>query len=757
MKNFTSLTIIPFLLFLCIIFEQPVHAQEAGPVEDKTASPYFFVKSEDGAVDQLPLKQTTADVKISGVIADVTVKQMYCNVGQKTLEAIYVFPASTKAAVYYMQMELGGRILKAEIRESEQARQDYEDAKNEGKTTSLLEQKRPNVFQMNVANILPGDTIEIEMRYTELLTPVEGVYEFVYPTVVGPRYAELSTEVDSSWVEVPYTHEGEEPLYDFEIDVKINAGMEIQEIMSPSHTAQFNYISPNSVICTLPDEETKTGNKDFVLHYVLSGDGLESGILLYEGKEENFFLLMVQPPKAPLPTDIPPREYVFIMDVSGSMNGFPIGVSKAVLTDLISNLKPSDKFNVICFAGGAQVMSEASLDATRANIEKAIETIDNKEGGGGTNMLLALNKALALPGTENYARTFVIVTDGYVTIEKEAFDLIRNNLSEANFFAFGIGSSVNRYLIEGIAHAGMGEPFIVLNEDEAPENAEKFRSYIETPVLTNIEIDFGNFNVYDIEPLKVPDVFAERPVITFGKWNGAPLGTIKISGLNGNHSYHNEIQVSETSPSPENSALKYLWARYVVQRLDDYGKADNSGEDDGYLKEIITELGLKYNLLTRYTSFIAIDSLIRNNGDSITTVTQPLPLPAGVSDYAVGGSYPLGFGGPATSYALDLGGKNSTEQEPSSYIDKIYPNPAVSKFKVWIHIDEKDKLSDKKLYLLDHSGHILKIITIENSVDSYISVKVNFDETGYFPSGIYKIALLLNGNATNYKNIIITH
>ena len=187
MKNFTLSFISGISLFLILLsISLLAQAQETETCEDKTASPFFFVKSNDGTVDQLPLKKTSAEVLISGVIADVTVKQTYCNIGQKPLEAIYIFPASTKAAVHFMQMELGGRILKAEIREKEQAREEYEQAKQEGKTTSLLEQQRPNVFQMNVANILPGDTIQIEMQYTELLSPLGGVYQFVTQQWWGP-------------------------------------------------------------------------------------------------------------------------------------------------------------------------------------------------------------------------------------------------------------------------------------------------------------------------------------------------------------------------------------------------------------------------------------------------------------------------------------------------------------------------------------------------------------------------------------------
>ena len=743
-----------FALFLTIHLQ----AQEEHKEEDKTLSPYFFVKGTDDSVDQLPLKSTTAKVNISGVMADVTVRQTYCNTGQVPLEAIYVFPASTKAAVYAMQMEIGDRILIAEIREAEQAREDYEEAKEEGKTTSLLEQQRPNVFQMNVANIMPSDTINVEMKYVELISPNDGIYEFVYPTVVGPRYAEISAEEDSSWVEIPYTHEGEAPLYDFDIDVNLNAGMKIQSVESPSHeTLKIDFPNQNSATCSLPEEAKKSGNKDFVLNYRLSSDQLESGMLLYEGKDENFFLTMVQPPRQVYENEIPPREYVFIMDVSGSMNGFPISISKTLLTDLISNLKPTDKFNVMCFAGGSQVLSETSLDASQGNIDKALDMINNKQGSGGTNMLAALKKAFALKGTEDYSRSFVVVTDGYVTIEKEAFTLIRNSLSEANIFAFGIGSSVNRYLIEGLARVGMGEPFVILDQEEAPLKAEKFRKYIQSPVLTNIDVDFNNFQVHSVEPPTVPDVFAERPILIFGKWEGTPQGSFEISGLSGNHDFHQKLYVNNYPPSEQNSALKYLWARHVIQRLDDYGQLNQYGEEDEAVKEEIIELGLKYNLLTRYTSFIAIDSLIRNTGDSTATVTQPLPLPSGVSDLALGGY--AGGSNTAALYSADafksFGGERDVTENKST-IDQIYPNPASEKFKVWLNIQETDKEGKITLLLFDNLGHKLDEVEVQYADDGYI--RIGFDMLDYsaINAGVYRLTLLIDGKAVDSKNIAVS-
>ena len=621
---------------------------------DKTLSPYFFVKSDDPGVDRLPLKSTSAEVNIAGVIADVKVVQVYKNEGKKPLEAIYVFPASTRAAVYGMKMTIGERTITAEIRKREEARQAYEQAKQQGKSASLLEQQRPNVFQMNVANILPGDEIRTELQYTEAITPLDGVYQFVYPTVVGPRYSNQQAEnapASEQWSQNPYLHEGESPPYSFGITVKLNSGVPIREMTSTSHKVEIQYKDASRASVSLADSEKTGGNRDFILKYRLAGDAIDSGLLLYEGKDENFFLFMLQPPKRVTAENIPPRDYIFIVDVSGSMHGFPLDVSKRLLKDLVGNLRPTDTFNVLLFSGGSQLLSERSLPATSDNTRRAVELIERQQGGGGTELLPAMKQALGLPHSEGIARTLVIVTDGYVTVETEVFDMIRQQLGKANVFAFGIGSAVNRFLIEGMARVGAGEPFIVTKPEEAPARAAEFKRYVESPVLTQVRLDFSGFDAYDVEPAGVPDVLAERPAVVLGKWRGHPAGKISVHGITGTQSYSRTVDVASARAVETNSALRYLWARSRIAELGDYNLLKPSDERT----RTITDLALKYNLLTRYTSFVAIDSMVRRKEGGIETVKQPLPLPEGVSDLAVGGAgVPLAMAGPSPTGALTM-------------------------------------------------------------------------------------------------------
>jgi Ca-activated chloride channel family protein len=608
-----------------------VHAETGN---NRTLSPYFLIDNGDPAVDRFPLKETNVEVSISGVIADVSVKQTYANDGIRPISVRYIFPASTRAAVHGMKMTIGNQVITAKIKEREAAQKRFDQAKKEGKSASLLKQQRPNVFSMNVANVMPGDTIDIELRYTELLVPTDGTYEFVYPTVVGPRYStqpEANAPESDQWIKSPYLPEGSEPNTKFNITAKVSTGLALQEIATPSHETEIFSQGDSVVTVALKDAETFSGNRDFILNFRLAGQEIRSGLMLFEDKDEKFFLLMVQPPERIQLKDIPPREFIFVVDVSGSMHGFPLNIAKKLVKDLIGNLRQTDKFNVILFSGGSRLMAPQSLPATDVNIRRAIEIIEQQQGGGGTELLAAVRRGFTLPRDKAYSRTMLIITDGYIGIEKEVFEEIQNNLHQTNVFAFGIGSSVNRYLIEGIAKAGQGEPFVVTDPSEAQAAAEKFREYIQAPVLTNIGVSYAGFDAYDIEPVGIHDLFADRPVIIFGKWRGAARGLIKVSGTSGKGEYAQTFYVAEARSLETNSALRYLWARTRIGRLSDFS---SNGEPAN--KDEIVRLGLTYNLLTAHTSFIAVSEVRRNPGDS-KDVDQPLPLPLHVSNLAVSG------------------------------------------------------------------------------------------------------------------------
>lgn len=608
------------------------HTQAQRP-EEKLLAPYFFIPGIDDEVEMMPVKDISADVHISGTIADVIIEQTFENTGTEPIEATYVFPGSTNAAIYSLEMVIGDRVIKAEIAEREEARRTYKSAKKAGKRASLLEQNRPNVFEMNVANIMPNDVIKTRLRYTEMIEPTDGKYQFVFPTTVGPRYStdlEASARESDQWVSNPYLHSGISAPYSFKIDVKLSTGLPIQDIRSTSHDVNVNFTKSDECSVTLTN--LQEGNRDFMLEYFLKGKQINTGILVHKDTAENFFTLMVQPPEIVKEEEIPNREYVFVIDVSGSMDGYPIRTAKELMNNLLSSLKPTDLFNITLFEYGSKSVFSKSVPCTPSNISKALSLMMKQQGSGGTNLYAALNKAIKAEPAENYSRSMVVVTDGYISAERDVFELIKKNLGETNVYAFGIGTAVNRYLIEGIAKAGMGEHYVVERKGLAKSKAQEFMEYINRPALTNISIDYGSNLVREVWPKSIPDVLPNRPIIVHGKYVGEFDGEVTLSGDYGYGRYETKLALA-SDEDQNNPALKYLWARTAISELVDY----NIPRVDEIEK--VKKLGLKYSLLTEYTSFVAVDNMEVNSKKNLAKVKQPIPLPAGVSDNAVGYQY----------------------------------------------------------------------------------------------------------------------
>jgi Ca-activated chloride channel family protein len=623
------------VLSLVLLLPQALVAAETGDNNQSSLSPYFFIEGDDSGVESLPLKKTSTKVKLNGYMAHVVVTQIYRNQGNTAINATYIFPGSTRAAVNGMTMTIGERRIVAKIKEKQEAKKTFEKAKMEGKSASLLSQKRPNVFSMEVANIMPGDEVKVELTYNEILNAKEGVYEFVYPAVVGPRYggdAAHSSE-ETKWIQSPYLAEGVNNPTGFELEIAMHAPLAINSMTSPSHKIGARWQDKKSVAISLPDTGN-AGNRDFILRYRLQDDQILTGLTRFESGDENYFLLVSEPPARVLPDEIPSRDYFFVIDVSGSMHGFPLDTAKQLMENLLENLKPGDRFNILFFAGGSRVLSPQPLPATPANISRAKAMLMNQRGGGGTRLYPALQEVFNMSSGENTSRNIVLITDGYISAEDRVFKLIDQNLHRNNLFAFGIGSSVNRYLIEGVAKAGRAEAFVVTNQNEASQQARRFHDYISAPALTNIRLEAEGIELYDMEPAKIPDMLAQRPIMVLGKYrNATESATLTLRGVSGQGERQWKFHLQEAIRGDAN--LPQLWARKRLERI--YVIPD---EDKQVQRENILNLGLKYSLLTKHTSFVAVDETVRNPAKKAKDVKQPLPLPKGVSNLAVGRPMP---------------------------------------------------------------------------------------------------------------------
>ncbi|MDQ8186573.1 VIT domain-containing protein [Pelagicoccus sp. SDUM812002] len=598
----------------------------------ETEVPYFKVEGAFGSVDCLPLKSVDTSIEIVGTLAQVELVQIYANTGSEAIEAVYVFPGSTRSAVTALTMRVGDRVVDAEIQEKSQARRTYEMAKAEGKTTSLLEQNRPNVFKMNLANIQPGDVVEVTLKYAEWIRREKDEYAFELPLAVGSRY----TEKEEASAENPLLAGGNLEVVKYGIRARIRSAVSIEQAVCDSHDALPVFENARTVHVELDGDAESVGNRDFRIRYQVSGDEIKSGVWVSESGGEKYFMASLEPPVGRMRGRLP-REYFFVVDVSGSMHGFPLNTAKAMMEALVARLEETDRFNLILFAGESDTFAPEPVPATVENLLAAVEFLYDTRGSGGTRLLQALKTVYGTPRDPAFSRNIVVLTDGYVTVEDRVFDLIRSRLDEANVFACGIGSAPNRFLIEGIAKVGQGEPFFVGDPKETGRVANLFSEYVSEPILTELAVTFDGMEVFEVEPISLPDLLAERPMVVFGKFAGDLSGKIVLSARAGDSGYKETTNLSDAVNLAESRSLEYVWARERIRRISDYNGLWPSEER----RQKITKLGLKHSLLTKYTSFVAVDKVIRSDGNGLQTVSQPLPIPEGMAQSIGGSSVPV--------------------------------------------------------------------------------------------------------------------
>ena len=358
---------------------------------------------------------------------------------------------------------------------------------------------------------------------------------------------------------------------------------------------------------------------------------------------------MLQPPKRVVPDQLVSRELVFVLDTSGSMGGFPIEKAKEVMSGLIDTMRSGDTFNLITFAGSTRVLWKEPRANTSANREEAQDFLASRKGGGGTEMMKAINAALVQTRGDDTAdetgaiRIVCFMTDGYVGNDMAIIDAVKKNVDTTRVFSFGVGNSVNRFLLDGMAHAGRGEVEYVTLAGQADAAVERFHERVLAPVLTDIEIDWGTLPVADVYPRGIPDLFSAKPIMVHGRLTGSAAGTITLRGNTGSGAYEERVEISLPGEPPDHDALASLWARAKVSDLMNRDLAAmQSGQFPTELKQQIIDLGLEFRLLTQFTSFVAVEEMTVTVGGEPTKVNVPVEMPDGVSYEGVFGSAVMG-------------------------------------------------------------------------------------------------------------------
>ncbi len=635
---------VPFLFLLAIAVSNPQDGF-AAPAANTSGS--LGIIGKDGKLaGECPLKHTAVRGAISGFLARVTVTQQFQNTSDRAIEAVYVFPLPDNSAVDDMTIQVGERTIKGVIKRREEARKIYEDARRQGQVAALLDQERPNVFTQSVANIMPGAEISVTISYVQTLAYEAGSYQFVFPMVVGPRYVpgnmtgniahgrEPDTDQvpDGSRITPPITPKGTRAGHDISLELAIDASVPIYKVRSKSHKIDVQQMSATTAEVKLRNG-AEIPNKDFILKYDVAGTQISDGVLFHADARGpgGFFSLILQPPERFPEYDVTPKELVFVLDTSGSMMGFPIEKAKQVIDRALDGLYPGDTFNLITFSGDTAILFPKPVYPTSENLQRAKEFLASRQGGGGTEMMKAIRAALDPSDAQDHVRVVCFLTDGEVGNDMAIIGEVQKH-PNARVFSFGIGQSVNRFLLSRMAEAGRGAVEFVTLADKAEAAANRFYERIRAPLLTDVAVDFGKLPVAEVYPRRLPDLFSGHPLIISGRYTVPAQGTVTLRGTRAGVPFVRRIPVNFSANAPNHDVLASIWARTKIEDLMSQDWAGvQQGKPAGDLREQIAQLGLDYRLMTQYTSFVAVEDRIVNTGGKPTRVQVPVEMPEGVA------------------------------------------------------------------------------------------------------------------------------
>lgn len=584
-------------------------------------------KTSAGAITA-PLLDTDVEIRVTGHVVRATVRQNFRNPHADWYEGVYTFPLPENAAVDHLRMRIGERVVEGEIRERQAAKASYEQAKAEGRRATLLEQERPNIFTSSVANIGPGEAIQIEIEYQHTLRYDQGRYALRFPMVIGPRYIPHGVQDAARIVPAVLRPDDESgPINPVRLRVSLDAGVPLAAVESPYHAVSVDTESAGRRRIAL-DGKTYA-NKDFELAWTLAPGRAPAVVLFSEKKgERHYGLLMVVPPARDRRGPAIPREAIFVIDTSGSMHGASIAQAREALELAIRRLAPADRFNVIEFNSHARALFPQARPADGGNLDSAVRWVRELRAQGGTEMAKALE--LALDGSEHPARIrqIVFLTDGAVGNEDQLLRMIRERLGDSRLFTVGIGSAPNSHFMTKAAQFGAGSFTYIGKIEEVKEKMGVLFSKLESPVLKGLQIDWGDSRGVEAWPKVVPDLYLGEPVMVMFSAERV-ADQVTVAGI-----------AARNTPLAEAGGLGTLWARAKISNLMD---ALREGTSEEKVRAGVIQLALEHHLVSRYTSLVAVDKTLARAPDAaLKTGAMPTNLPEGWNYDAVFGELPRG-------------------------------------------------------------------------------------------------------------------
>ncbi|MEX0605794.1 MAG: marine proteobacterial sortase target protein [Marinobacter sp.] len=632
------------LLFFAI---QPVvaDASERGERREEGAGAFHFIDQQTGGKQPATLLRTGYTVEVGGLIADTRLVQSFENSSQQWQEGVYVFPLPEQASVYSLKMTAGERVIIGKIQPRDEARRQYEQAKQEGRQAAKIEQQRPNLFTTRLANIPPGETVSIELRYQQAVRYQSGEFELRLPTTLTPRYipGEVIAETvgltgwQGGWAVPtnavpdadaisPFTvlpQDIDSTSHVAHVELTLNAGLPIGAVTSPSH-GLHNTWDGNTVV-VVPKAGAILMDRDLVVRWApVRGQAPLAAVFHETWQGEDYLMTMLVPGLEN--TEQLPRELVFVVDTSGSMAGESIRQARASLLRGLDTLAVDDRFNVIQFNSQTTSLYGEARPASTANLSQARRYVRGLKADGGTEMAGALAVALAeqRPEQDHRIRQVVFITDGAVGNEAELFRYIQDHLGQSRLFTVGIGSAPNMHFMREAARFGRGTYTSISDLTAMEQPLAELFGKMQSPVLTDIVTDWTADTDAEVLPSRPGDLFQGEPMVQVVRGQ-SPSGDLSVSGrLPDSSAWQQRLPLTETAPA---KGLHRHWARAKINQLMDQSLSGYINEEN---KSRVIQLALKHQLVTRYTSFIAVDkSPVRPADMPVATDHVPTLLPAG--------------------------------------------------------------------------------------------------------------------------------
>jgi Ca-activated chloride channel family protein len=614
------------------------------PAEARSGS--LVLKTDDGYADATRLG-IDVDLTVSGPTIRARVTQIFRNPTQSWMEATYVYPLPPGGAVDTLKMVVGDRVIVGDIKERQQARVVYEEAKRNGQKAALTEQERPNIFTNSVANIGPGETVLVQIEYQEPVQQNGNEFSLRVPMVIGPRYnpAPVVQSVDfrpdgngwgASHVDpVPDRNRISPPVLDpaqhapvnpTSITVHLQAGFPLGEVKSHHHAVNIESPDDTTRIIKLADGVVPA-DRDFELTWKPAAETAPSvGLFREHVGNADYLLAFVTPPSVAQTEQKPlPREVIFVIDNSGSMGGTSIVQAKASLLYALGRLQPNDRFNVIRFDDTMDVLFPASMPADTEHLGRATSFVSALEARGGTEMVPAMRAALtdSANGDSDHVRQVVFLTDGAIGNEQQLFETITAMRGRSRVFMVGIGSAPNTYLMTRAAELGRGVFTHIGSVDQVDERMRGLFAKLENPAVTGLSATFSDAKA-DITPAMIPDLYRDEPLVLAARLDKL-AGAVEIKGRIGDRPWSVNLPLANAA---EGKGLSKLWARRKISDAEVARTVRQVSPEDA--DKTILALALEHQLVTRLTSLVAVDRTpSRPDGEPLKLTELPINLPAG--------------------------------------------------------------------------------------------------------------------------------